>query len=220
MKMCRRNAIRLSNKEQDEKSQVHFASRLMGRLINCKSLGEAEIIVDKAIIVLRTEKATQDMQDALCWLEESINTFADTVDDPAVLDEESDDSVCSKSSSGDEHAKMDEYENRSERTSQISRINVNCGPSENEEIGLNRCFMPDYCSWLDDKLPYITLWSNLCISDLNRHNKDYDYVLPALSRNTIANNNTMNAVAENICSLKKHNRSNLKLSLADSMLER
>ena len=144
-----------------------------------------------------------------------------------VLDEESDGSVCSKSSSGDEHAKMAEYENRSECsdsarsqmhaywTSQISRINVDCDPSENEEIGLNRYFMPDYCSWLDDKLPYITLWSNLCISNLNRHNKDYNYVLPALNRNIIANNNTTNAIAENICSLKKRNRSNLKLSLAD-----
>ena len=69
LKMCRRNAIRLGNKEQDEKSLVQFASRPMGRLINCKSLGKAERIVDKAIIVLRTEKATQDMQDALCWLE-------------------------------------------------------------------------------------------------------------------------------------------------------
>ena len=75
--------------------------------------------------------------------------------------------------------------------------------------------MPDYCSWLDDKLPYITLWSNLCISNLNRHNEDYNYVLPTLNGNTIANNNTTNAVAENICSLKKRNRSNLKLSLAD-----
>lgn len=227
MKMCRRNAKRLCNKEQDEKSQVHFASRLMGRLINCKSLDEAGRIVDKAFVVLRTKKATQDMQDALHWLEESINTFSDIVDDPAVLVEGTDDSMNSTLSSDHERAEVEDYENYSESiggarsqmhafwNSRIGRIDIVCSQSESKELELNRYFMPDFCSWLEDKLPYITLWSNLCIGDLKRHNEEYDYVLPILNKNTIANNNTTNAVAENFFSLKKRNKSNLKLSLAD-----
>ena len=81
MQMCRRNAKRLYNKEQNEKSQVHFASRLMGRLINCQSIEEVDRLVEKVIIVLRTKRATQEMREALLWLQNSINTFSDNVDD-------------------------------------------------------------------------------------------------------------------------------------------
>ena len=95
MKLNKIHANAKHCKKFDAKSQVHFAMRLFGRLMNCQSLDDAFSFAKYAKIVLTTAKATSDLKDALDRIQRSINTFEevrepDTLNDPYLDIEEQD----------------------------------------------------------------------------------------------------------------------------------
>ena len=223
MRMCRRNAQRYRNREQSESSQVHFAMHLVGRIIQCKSLDEVASIIERAVVVMKTKYATSKMKEALQWLQESINTFEEP---PIDASDRSDDEDEYKTSS--EYSDDDDDDGSSDRndieTQPVSRfknywvekkanvqIEANYGRETNP--GLNRYFMPAVWNWLNAKLPYISLWSNICLGNLNRFNSDYRCSYPEITTNNINVNNNTNAIAETFFSSKKRNKTCLKMPL-------
>ena len=72
--------------------------------------------------------------------------------------------------------------------------------------------MPLYFEWLK-KVSFITLWSNLCLGNLQRFNCRYYYKFSAVLGRTIADANQTNAIVEHFFSLKKNDRFKLQLPL-------
>ena len=90
-------------------------------------------------------------------------------------------------------------------------------PKTNNEK--NRYFMPNFFSWLEAKLPYIMLWSNLCLGDLRRFNSNYHFSIAFISGNTFLIVNRMNASAEQFFNMKKANKAELQLILNQFILK-
>ena len=81
MKLNKKHATAKYCKNFNLKSQVHFAMRLFGRLVNCESLQDAICLAKNAKVVLNSEYSTPRLRKALEHIEESINTFAPNSDD-------------------------------------------------------------------------------------------------------------------------------------------
>ncbi len=171
IKMCRMIAKRLYNRGQDEKSQIHFAMCLLGRLINCTSRRDAYKIVRRAVMVLKSKFATKQMREALAFLQKSIITFQEQVDDfvdvktddPSTTSDEvypgesnlySIDGMSEVSNNGTDPSKSNPFDYWT-----LCLNTVKLDNTEDSNLELNRYYMPDFCTWLAEKLPYITLWS-------------------------------------------------------------
>eukprot|EP00112_Aurelia_sp_Birch-Aquarium-sp1_P001567 Seg1170.1 transcript_id=Seg1170.1/GoldUCD/mRNA.D3Y31 product="hypothetical protein" protein_id=Seg1170.1/GoldUCD/D3Y31 len=195
--------------------------RLVGKLIQCKTLDEVASIIERAIVVMKTKQATSKMIDALerCKLEESINTFEDPpVETLDSSDEEQvDDTGSNYSDDGGDDGKEAETQPISQLKNyweeKIGKVQIEVDNGRGCNPGLNRYFMPEVWTWLNAKLPYISLWSNICLENLNRFNPDYQCTYPEMTTNNINVNKNTNAIVETFFSLKKRNKTRLKLPL-------
>ncbi len=85
MEANKNNIISKYSTDLNKQSQVHFAMRSMGRLINCKSFPEAIKIVNWMQIMMTSEFASVVVIRSLQHLENSINTFEEELDDSVEL---------------------------------------------------------------------------------------------------------------------------------------
>ena len=90
---------------------------------------------------------------------------------------------------------------------------IKCPVDENENLECTRYYMPLNFDWLKKKVPFINLWSNLCLGDLKRFIYRYNYKLPAVLCRSIADSNQINATVEHFFSLKKNDRLKLQQPL-------
>ncbi len=226
MKAAKSNILTKYCTTLNKHSQVHFAMRSMGRLINCKILSEAVEIVKWLQIIMTTEYVNHAVITSLQYLENSINTFQDEVEDGVELKKITE-SSCMKTdvdealteglnnkepsfvnNKNDSRSLMHDFWQAeiSQRKDELSII-----PKTSNEK--NRYFMPNFFTWLEAKLPFITLWSNLCLGDLRRFNSSYNFKIPSISGNTFLTGNRTNASAEQFFNMKKANKSDLGLPL-------
>ena len=211
MRIGRKHAAKHSGDGDEGKSKIHFALRVLGRLINSSSLDDATATVRDATIVLNARFESENVKSSLRRLEERINTFEavsiksdSDVDFEGLADENSEKHNGRKSKNekgGGDKSEMHKY-----WESILEKIGHKVTEDKGPEKSLNRYYLPFYCDWLHSKLPHITLWSNLCLGDLNKYNKEYRCSIPDV---------TSNAVAEQFFSIKKRNKQNLALPLAN-----
>ena len=221
MRMCRRNAKRYRNREQDESSQVHFAMRLVGRIIQSKSLEEVTGIIERAVVVMKTKYATSEMKKALQCLQESINTFEEPPVEPSDCSDDEENYEESSEYGDDDGGGGDGNDVGTQPVSRfkdywnekMANVQIETDYGGGGNPGLNRYFMPEIWTWLNEKLPYISLWSNICLGDLNRFNSEYQCSYPEMTTNNINVSNNTNAMAETFFSLKKRNKTRLKMPL-------
>ncbi len=165
-------------------------------------------------MVLKSKFATKQVKEALAFLQKSINTFQEQVDD--FVDVKTDD----PSTTSDEVYREESDLYSIDGMSDVS--NNGTDPSKSNSFDywilcLNTVKLDDtadFCTWLEEKLPYITMWSNLYHGELHCHNNKHECKLPRINKHTIYNNNTTNVIAETFFCLKTCDHTNLKLSLS------
>ena len=86
MNLCKKHASNKAYKDSMNRSQVHFAMRVFGRLINCTRLSDASKVVKCASVVMMSEYATNDTKNGLKLLEETISSFKEITEDGVALD--------------------------------------------------------------------------------------------------------------------------------------
>ena len=87
MRIGRKHAAKNSGEGDEGKSKIHFALRVLGRLINCSSLDDAMATVRDATIVLNARFESENVKSSLRRLEERINTFeAVSIEADSVVD--------------------------------------------------------------------------------------------------------------------------------------
>ena len=86
----------------------------------------------------------------------------------------------------------------------------------NERMPLNRYFMPQFWDYFKQyMLPTITMWSSICLGDLNRFNKEYKKHLRPVAQKgkTYLTQNLTNAQVEQFFELKKQDKSTTPLTI-------
>ena len=111
------------------------------------------------------------------------------------------------------------------KQTQTTTMGESCGSNEvdsssiqvdDNEQEANRYFMPEYLAWLRSKLPYIALWSMLCVGDMRRYNHEYDIQVPPSNARNFMDENTTNAYAEQFFSMKRKTSASLDYRLINS----
>ena len=72
--ILRNNFAKVKEQTQD-KSQMNFAQRVLGRLPCCKSYAQAETIVVNAAIVMTAPKTDHDLKKVVRNIEQTVSTF-------------------------------------------------------------------------------------------------------------------------------------------------
>ena len=75
--------------------------------------------------------------------------------------------------------------------------------------------MPNFFRWVKAKLPYIALWSNLCLGNLSRFNDSYQEICSPEDENSICDERRTNVTVEEFFTIKKQDTIKLKLPVND-----
>ena len=75
--------------------------------------------------------------------------------------------------------------------------------------------MPNFFGWVEAKLPYIALWSNLCLGDLSRFNDSYQEICSPEDINSICDERRTNVTVEEFFTIKKQDTKKLKVPVND-----
>ena len=179
MKMVKRNVEKKGNS-----SQIHLAMRFMGRLINCKSLQEAEAVTRCGFIVFMSRNICTQLNAAISELERYINKFKLETDEYIAGMEgcQEDSNIIS---SNDIYEDTEKHSFKFSK-SLISKFWRNKVLGYNELLQLedaekkkdtsveNKYYFPEFIECLTTNLlPTIALWSHILWGDLSKCNASY-----------------------------------------------
>ena len=130
----------------------------------------------------------KDVTNALATVEESINTFCQVLDDNKNQNKISDVLHSNDVSKSFKYSNFNTQTHEKELHKFLGHVLESVKLEDNDDsTDAKKYYMPNFCKWLHEKLLYITLWSNLCLGDLQRFNPEYDDCkLPETKTNSVA----------------------------------
>ena len=179
----------IQKKYPKDNAKLHFGLRVTGRLVHAKNLGECQEIISNLKKALTVAESNDALKVSLGYLEKSINEFGI----PKSVDLEGLKEKSEGIPEGDQVDKIIKDIGR-ERTSwenywaSITKDEETNASAGDDRMPLNRYFMPLFWDYFKQyMLPTITMWSSICLGDLNHfkipQQQDHLWILIALMNN-------------------------------------